>query len=99
MAQVKWNLDAESLGLNDYLAVDRTVLANERTHLSYMQTVISFLVAALTLFKILGGIEGIIVAVVLVVSAGYFYIRGQRTYRKVANKLAEFVELEKKITD
>ncbi|MGL4624619.1 MAG: DUF202 domain-containing protein, partial [Culicoidibacterales bacterium] len=76
--------------------VERTILANERTHLAYMQTVISFLVAALTLYKVLGGIEGIIVALVLVSSAGYFFIRGRKTSQEVTKSLAEFSGSETK---
>lgn len=82
--------NSQSLTLNDYLAVERTILANERTHLAYMQTVISFLVAALTLFKLLGGIEGSVAALILVVSASYFFIRGRKTSQEVTKSLIEF---------
>lgn len=79
----------DSMILRDHLAVDRTVLANERTYLSYMRTVVSLIVAAITLFKLLEGNEGRIVAVILTMSAIYFFIRGKRIYREV-NKNLEF---------
>ncbi|CEH34310.1 DUF202 domain-containing protein [Romboutsia lituseburensis] len=77
----------KDMTLRDYLAIDRTILANERTHLSYTRTVVSFLVAALTLYKLLGGIEGIIVALVLIISAIYFLVRGRKTYKDVSENL------------
>lgn len=73
--------------LRDYLAIDRTILANERTYLSYMRTVVSFAVAALTILKLLGDIEGILAASILVISAVYFYIRGVKTYKEISKDL------------
>ncbi len=77
----------EELTLNDWLAVDRTRLSNERTHLSYMRTVVSMVVAAITLNSILKGTTGIICAVILVLSSIYFFIRGIRICRTVDKKL------------
>ncbi|SHH67929.1 putative membrane protein [Clostridium collagenovorans DSM 3089] len=77
----------EKIILRDSLAIDRTKLANERTYLSYMRTVVSFSVAAITLLKLLGGIEGVIVAIILVISAVYFYIRGSKLYKEVSENL------------
>ena len=77
----------EDLTLNDWLAVDRTRLANERTHLSYMRTVVSMIVAAITLYNILKGPEGIICSIILFASSVYFFIRGTRICRIVDKKL------------
>ena len=77
----------EDMTLNDWLAVDRTRLANERTHLSYMRTVVSMVVAAITLYNVLKGTAGIVCAVILLASSIYFFIRGTRICRKVDKKL------------
>lgn len=81
------------LTLNDYLAIDRTSLSIERTHLSYMRTVVSMVVAAITFIKILGGIEGVICALILLGSALYFYIRGKKVCSKISKNL-KYVEDE-----
>lgn len=79
-----------NMNLNDYLALERTHLSVERTHLSYMRTVISMLVAAITLYKLLEGtVEGIAVAVILVISAAAFYIRGRKVCGKVRKNLKQ----------
>lgn len=82
----------EDLTLNDWLAVDRTRLSNERTHLSYMRTVVSMVVAAITLFNLLKGPEGIICAAILFVSSVYFFIRGTRVYHLVDKKLGSLYD-------
>lgn len=82
-----YNRYADDMTLNDYLSVDRTVLANERTLLSYLRTAITFIVAGITLGQILIGKEKIYVVVILFVSAFFFTIYGVYNYRKVANKL------------
>lgn len=81
----KNNID--NITLSDRLSIDRTILAIERTHLAYMRTVVSFIVAALTLFKLLGGIEGIIVASILLVSTVYFFLKGKKIYKESHSNL------------
>lgn len=39
---------AKELGLNDYLALERTILANERTALSFFQNGLAFIAGGLT---------------------------------------------------
>lgn len=73
--------------LRDYLAVDRTLLANERTYLSYLRTSVSFIVAGLTLLKAIGGVTGIIITVILFISAIYTWYRGNKVFKSVNNKL------------
>lgn len=47
--------DQERLILRDHLAIDRTVLANERTLLSYLRTAFAFTVAGLTFLQFFEG--------------------------------------------
>lgn len=73
--------------LRDHLALDRTLLANERTYLSYLRTVVSFVVAGISLWKALGGATGLLIAIILFVSAGYAAYRGNRVFKEVNKKL------------
>lgn len=45
-------IDSDAMILRDHLAYDRTVLANERTLLSYFRTAIALLAAGGTLIKL-----------------------------------------------
>lgn len=50
-------LENQSMTLRDYLAIDRTLLANERSFLSYIRTALTLVIAGVTLIKFFG--EGI----------------------------------------
>ena len=41
----------ESMRISDYLAVDRTIMANERTLLAYIRTSVGLLIAGLALIR------------------------------------------------
>ncbi len=41
----------QSMGIADYLAVDRTIMANERTLLAYVRTAVGLLIAGLALIR------------------------------------------------
>ena len=51
-------MNTEVEGLRDELAVDRTLLANERTFLAYVRTAIMLGVSGATVWKILGAEAG-----------------------------------------
>jgi len=44
---------AENLDLREYLALERTTLANERTFLSYARTAVMVFVTGISIFKLL----------------------------------------------
>ena len=82
--------DRESLILRDILAVDRTVMANTRTFLSYVRTALTLFIAGVTFIhffqpRILFLIGWIFIPVsgtVLILGAIY-YIRMKRSIRHV----------------
>lgn len=82
-----YNRYADKMTISDHLSVDRTELANERTLLAYLRTVITFIVAGITLGQILRGSERIYVLIILFVSALLFAVYGIYNYKKVAKKL------------
>ncbi len=45
-------IDPEDMILRDYLAYDRTILANETTLLAYLRTAMALLAAGATLFRL-----------------------------------------------
>lgn len=69
----------DDMSLRDKLVVDRTVLAKERTDLAYFRTAISFVVAAITLYKLFEGNSwGVTIGGILLISAAYVAFRGVR---------------------
>jgi putative membrane protein len=73
----------QSLSLNDYLAIDRTVLANERTLLSYMRTALTMLVIGGTCVKFFDSIWIEIVGVVFLLASLAVFIIGWRRYLRM----------------
>jgi len=69
-----------TLSLNDYLAIDRTVLANERTLLSYTRTALTMLVIGGTCLKVFDSLWIEIVGVVFLLLALATFIIGWRRY-------------------
>lgn len=77
-----------NMGLSDKLAVDRTVLAKERTDLAYFRTAVSFIVAAITLYKLFeGSAWGITTSLILIISSIYVSIRGIKVSMIIKRRL------------
>jgi len=55
----------EEIVLRDYLAADRTLLANERTYLSYIRTALAFAIAGASALHFLEGTETDVLGVFL----------------------------------
>lgn len=83
-------LEEKELSLGDILSVERTRLSIERTYLSYTRTAVSFLAASISVYKLLQGIEGYISAVILLVSALYFFLRGRAVTQGIKRELQIF---------
>ena len=74
--------------IRDYLAVDRTKLANQRTLLSFIRTSIMLFVAGITLLKIDETQLTYFKAGILVISVGLiFLILGVAQYRVTTRKI------------
>lgn len=75
--------------LRDHLAYDRTVLANERTFLSYCRTSITLLIAGGTLIKFLHHeIYMLCLGIAVFTIGGVVFIFGVRRYRDVKKRLS-----------
>ncbi len=73
----------KELTLNDYLAIDRTVLANERTLLSYVRTSLTLLVIGGTCFKFFDVLWLNILGLVFMAIAVVVALRGWMRYRRM----------------
>lgn len=69
------------LTLNDYLAIDRTVLANERTLLSYTRTALTQVIMGASAMKFFDSTLMVIIGSLFCVSGAVTLIIGTRRYR------------------
>lgn len=74
--------------LRDYLALDRTAMANQRTLLSYIRTVIMLFASGITLSKISSPKETLFyLGLLIILGAGIFLIIGIYNYKKVTEQI------------
>jgi len=73
--------------LRDYLALDRTVLANERTLLSYLRTFIGTFSAGLAIVKLFDARVIIVVGFIFMAVSPFFIIFGIIRYLTISKKL------------
>ncbi len=75
--------DHKSLILRDYLAIDRTILANETSYMSYIRTSLTLIAAGATLLKFFSSDYTQVVGWSLVAIGGWLAFHGYRRYNKV----------------
>jgi putative membrane protein len=80
----------EKIILNDYLALERTRLANERTFFSFLRTSLYLLLAGIAFLQLQGFGELKWVGYVSIVFSIVFLVTGIVTYFKLKNKLYKF---------
>ena len=81
-----------NLTLNDYLAIDRTVLANERTLLSYTRTALTMLVIGGTCIKLFDSVWIEIVGLIFLLAALGCFIVGWRRFLRMRDWVAAALE-------
>ncbi|WP_298353327.1 DUF202 domain-containing protein [Rhodoblastus sp.] len=91
------NFNAHEFILRDWLALDRTVLANERTFLAYGRTSLGLFLAGVTLIKVFKSDFAIGTGWVFVVTAVGVFIYGFRRFRKMQSHYRGLAALEEKI--
>lgn len=70
-----------SLTLNDYLAIDRTILSNERTLLAYGRTALAQVIIGGSALKLFDSLALAVIGVVFLIGAGVTMFIGWRHYR------------------
>ncbi len=71
----------EPLQLRDYLAIDRTLLANERSLLAYMRTAITLFIAGISLIKFFDSVFVKALGEVFLAGTLLIFIQGVRRYK------------------
>lgn len=75
--------DHKSLILRDYLAIDRTILANETSYMSYIRTSLTLIAAGATLIKFFNSDYSQALGWTFVAIGGWLAFHGYRRYNKV----------------
>lgn len=76
--------DHKNMILRDYLAIDRTILANETSFMSYVRTSLTLIAAGATLIKFFNNNELMqILGWAFIGVGGWFAFYGYRRYRQV----------------
>lgn len=87
----------ESLTLRDHLARDRTILANERTLLSYFRTGFGFLAGGVTLVKFFPNDPLLVLlGLVLVISGGVVSVLGVVRFAIISARMRSILRQPKK---
>ncbi len=94
--------DKEEMILRDYLAVDRTILANEASFMSYIRTALTLTAVGATMIKFFETPFMVIMGWVFVAVGGWLAIYGLNRYRRTDDVLhrikGEYVERSKKVS-
>lgn len=77
----------QDMVLRDYLAVDRTVMANEVSFLSYIRTGLTFIIAAVTFLKFFNGTPVHLLGWVFIASAILLVVHGATRYETMGSIL------------
>jgi|APTNR8051073442_1049403.scaffolds.fasta_scaffold00587_14 putative membrane protein len=85
-------VNREKIILRDYLALERTRLANERTLFSYLRTAIYILLAGLTLFQIRALDYGHLIGYLAIGISLLMAFIGLVRYRKVHRRLMTYYD-------
>lgn len=79
----------KDLILREQLAIERTVMANDRTLLSFIRTAMYFAVAGLTFRQLVPVRNGLAIAVALFAAAAFIFITGTWKYLHQLRKIRE----------
>lgn len=83
------------LPLNDYLAIRRSELANDRTFLAFLRTALMFFVSGITMIKIFAGNQSLtVLAYLLLPLSGVVFIWGIVYYLKIRKDFSRHYDLD-----
>lgn len=87
--------EREAMILRDWLALDRTVLANKRTFLAYSRTAIAMAVLGIAFIKLIGHPFFVVSGFLLVFSGVVVFYVGIREYSSNTKRFKKLVEKER----
>ncbi len=77
----------QDLILRDYLAIDRTIMANESSFLSYIRTALTMVIAAVTFLKFFDSTSLHTLGWIFIAAAGFMIVHGATRYEAMENIL------------
>ncbi|MEK8088465.1 DUF202 domain-containing protein [Thermithiobacillus plumbiphilus] len=77
------NFNPREFIIRDWLALDRTVLANERTFLAYGRTTLTLVISGLSFIKFFGHVVYSIIGYVFIAGGLSIFFFGLKRYRKM----------------
>lgn len=80
---IAYEKDHEQMILRDYLAVDRTMMANETSFMSYVRTALTMIAAGATLIKFFNEPTMQALGWAFIVIGGWMAIHGYNRFRQV----------------
>lgn len=86
-----YDFNRDDMTLKDFLAVDRTALANERTFLAYIRTGIGFLAIAISLIKLFHSIFTNVLGALFVILAIVTSVYGLYRYKRMSKKIEKVI--------
>lgn len=94
--------DKEEMILRDYLAVDRTILANETSFMSYIRTALALIAAGASLIKFFTDPFTAVLGWSFIGVGAWLAVHGLRRYQRIDEVLhkikGEYVEESKKVS-
>ncbi len=81
----------EELVLRDFLAINRTILANEITFMAYVRTSLTFLVVGISFIKFLQMKMVEIGGWIFILLGAYMFIIGLRRYLRIKKQLDQII--------
>lgn len=94
-----YNTFHDEMILRDYLALDRTILANERTLLSYLRACIGAFAAGIALVKLLDSLATNILGIIFIAVSPVFLVIGIVRFIQVQRKLRTIDQPAKRTGD
>jgi putative membrane protein len=88
------NFDPKAFIVRDWLALDRTIFANERTFLAWCRTSLTLVIAGISLIKFFGHSIYTAVGAVSVAAGVVIFILGYARYRRMLGHYRALSKLE-----
>lgn len=82
-----------SLSVSDYLAIDRTNLANQRTFLAFLRTGLAIAVVGLTFLEFLNTRSSMILGYACIGFGAGMILLGALQYRRMKQRLRQFTNI------
>ena len=91
--------NSEQLTFRDYLAIDRTLLANERSFLAYVRTAVTVFIGAISLIKFFDEPLVKVLGEILLAGSVLIFIQGLRRYKSKEHVLTALEGIKQEVEE